>query len=84
AMACTFFRAMDLDVGASLVEEDLIGVARELIDRAGDTLMLPRDVVVASELEREAETAVVSKDAIPDGMRVGDIGPDTVREFGAA
>jgi phosphoglycerate kinase len=84
AMACTFYRAMDLSVGASLVEADLVEVARALLERAGEKLVLPDDVVVARELERDAETRVVDRDAIPDGWMVADIGPKSAKTFTGA
>src|SRR5512147_275193 len=43
AMACTFFRAMGLETGTSLVEADRVEMARGLLRRAGDTLLLPED-----------------------------------------
>jgi phosphoglycerate kinase len=81
AMANTFFRAMGLGTGDSLVEPDRVDLARELLSTAGDKLMVPQDVVVARKLEAGQETRVVSRDAIPDGWMALDVGPDTVAAF---
>ena len=78
-MANTFFRAMGLETGSSLVEEDRIPLAKELIQRGGDKLVLPVDVVVARKMEPGAETKVVARDAIPAGYSALDIGPETVK-----
>ncbi|MEQ8330889.1 MAG: phosphoglycerate kinase [Longimicrobiales bacterium] len=77
AMANTFFRAMGLEIGASLVEDDRVETARALLEEAGDTLMLPVDCVVASEIGPRAATRIVSRDAVGAGDRIADIGPAT-------
>ncbi len=82
AMANTFFRAMGLETGTSLVEEDRIDMARDLLDRAGDTLVLPVDCVIARDATEDAETQTVARDAVPEGWSILDIGPDTVQAFG--
>lgn len=82
AMACTFFRAMGLAVGASRVEEDLVGVAGELLDRAGGKLQLPSDVVIARAIERDAERRTVGREEIPADWMVADIGPESADAFG--
>lgn len=81
AMACTFFRAMGLDTGRSLVEEELIDVAGKLMERAGDALVLPDDVVVAPAIERDAHPRIVSRGEIPGDQMVLDIGPQSARHF---
>src|SRR5271166_5315051 len=73
AMAYTFLKARGEAVGKSLVEEDKVPLAKELIARSGEKLMLPRDHVVAAELKEGAANRVVSQ--IPDGMMALDIGP---------
>ena len=83
AMACTFFRAMGLETGGSLVEEDRVDLARSLMQKAGDKLRLPSGAVIARKLEPGVETRAVKRDAIPPGWAVYDIDPDTEREFGA-
>jgi phosphoglycerate kinase len=79
AMAYTFLRARGEGTGKSLVEEDKIDLARELMAGAGGKLLLPVDHVVAAELKPDIETQVVEK--IPDGMMALDIGPRTIAEY---
>lgn len=81
AMACTFFRALGESTGRSLVEEDQIETARQLLREAKDEaaeFRLPVDVVVASKREEGVDTRVVSWQEIPPGQMVVDIGPRTV------
>ncbi len=82
AMACTFLRAMGLETGRSLVEEDLIGFASELLDRAGAALVLPNDAVVAPSLESGEGAHVVDVKAIPADEMLLDVGPKSARAFG--
>ena len=84
AMACTFYRAMDLETGKSLVEPDRVELARELLDRAQFRLTLPHDAVVGASLENPGKPRVVHRDAIPPDMAMFDIGPDTAESFGRA
>jgi len=77
AMANTFFLALGLDVGDSLVEEDRVEMARELMARAGDRLMLPVDCRVVPEIEAGAVVRVCARDEVQAGDRIGDIGPAT-------
>ena len=84
AMACTFFNAMGLETGNSLVEPDRLDLARELMQKAGNKLVLPEGGVVARELSPNAETRVVRRDAIPQGWAVYDIDPATEKRFGAS
>jgi phosphoglycerate kinase len=81
AMACTFFRAMGLETGSSLVEEDRLELARRLMAKAGDKLVLPSGAVIARKLEPGIETRAVARDAIPAGWSVYDIDEGTEREF---
>ena len=81
AMACTFFRAMQLETGKSLVEEDRIDMARELHVRAGAKLVLPEDALVAPSLEAAGQAHVVWRDAIPGDEAMFDIGPATQKRF---
>lgn len=81
AMANTFFRAMGLETGASLVEEDRVALARELLERAGEQIRLPEDVVVAQRMETGQDTRVVPRDAIPAGWMALDVGPATVAAY---
>jgi phosphoglycerate kinase len=83
AMACTFFKAMGLETGKSLVEPDRIELARELMKNAGKKLVLPAGAVIARELAPGAETRIVQRDAIPEGWAVYDIDPETEKAFAA-
>jgi len=80
-MANTFFKAQGVDVGRSLVEDDKLDVARELLRKGGDKLVLPVDVVCALEMNAAAETRTTAADAVPGGWRILDIGPKTVDLF---
>jgi phosphoglycerate kinase len=81
AMAYTFLRARGEGTGKSLVEEDKIDLARELMAEAGDKLMLPVDHVVAAELKLGVDSKVV--DQVPGGLMGLDIGPKTVEAYSA-
>jgi phosphoglycerate kinase len=84
AMACTFFKAMGLETGKSLVEADRVDMARELLGRAGDKLLLPVDATVSTGLDAPSAAHTVSRDAIPPGESMLDIGPKSAREFASA
>ena len=87
AMANTFFAADGLQVGKSLHEPDLLGTAREtkkFLSEKGCELILPVDVVVASELKSGVPTKIVDIDKIPPDMMALDIGPKTVELFAGA
>lgn len=75
AMANTFLRALGLETGASMVEIDRVQVAGEILERAGDRLLLPVDCIVSERIEADAKTRVVDRTDIGPGDRVGDIGP---------
>src|SRR5512143_804761 len=79
AMAYTFLRARGEGTGKSLVEEDKIDLARELMSQAGSKLMLPVDHVVAAELKLGVDTKVV--DHVPAALMGLDIGPKTVAAY---
>lgn len=84
-MANTFLQALGYPMGASLLEEDKIPLARELMDLArekGIPLVLPKDLVAARELKEGQETKMVPADGLPEGYMALDIGPETVAEFG--
>lgn len=81
AMACTFFRARGLETGNSLVEEDRVALAGEILGRAGDKLVLPVDAVVATALEPNLTTQVVPVERIPLGWSMLDVGPRTAADY---
>ena len=83
AMACTFVKAMGLEVGDSLVEVDRIALAKELLATSGKKLILPRGAVIAPSLERAKENRAVAVDAIPKGWAVFDIDEATQHDFRA-
>jgi phosphoglycerate kinase len=80
-MANTFLKAQGKEVGASLVEDEKIDVARALLRRAGDTLVLPADVVIAERVAADAPRRTVSVDGVPAGWRILDVGPKTLDAF---
>lgn len=82
AMANTFFRALGLETGKSLVEEDRIELARDLLERAGNKLALPVDCVVAGQAEPGARTWILDRDQVPPEGMILDIGPKSVATFG--
>lgn len=77
AMANTFFRALGLETGASLVEEDRVEMARATLERAGERLLLPVDCVVAAEIAAGADARVVARTDVGAQDRIADIGPAT-------
>ena len=81
AMANTFFQAMGLSTGASLVEEDRIPVARDLLQKSGDKLVFPVDCIVAKELREGAPHRAVTSAAVGRDDMVLDIGPETATAF---
>jgi phosphoglycerate kinase len=85
AMAYTFLKAQGKQVGKSLVEEDKISLAKELLEEAqrrGVRLLLPLDHVTAEKIDLAAKTAVAKTDlGIPEGQSGLDIGPETVDVF---
>ncbi len=81
AMACTFFRAMGFETGNSLVEPDRLDMAKDLLARAGDKLVLPVDAVIARAMDAGSEARVVDRDVIPAGEAMFDIGPTSVVRY---
>jgi len=81
AMACTFFRAMGLETGKSLVEADKVDLADKLLKRGGDKLVLPVDALVAPSMDDTGKAHPVGRDAIPAGEAMFDIGPASIKRF---
>merc|ERR1712113_1364179 len=82
-MVFTFLKAKGLSVGTSLVEDDFVDTAKEVLAKAeklGKQIILPSDIVVADAFSPDAETQIVSADAIPDGWMGLDNGPETTKE----
>jgi phosphoglycerate kinase len=83
-MCYTFLAAQGHEIGSSLLEPDMIDTCRQLLARAGDRLLLPVDVVAATEFSADAEHTVVKVSQIPADRQGLDIGPDTVARFADA
>ena len=84
AMACTFYRAMGLETGKSLVEEEKIDLAKSLIDKWGPRLTLPHDAMVAPSMDEGQKAHSVARDGIPPGEAMLDIGPRTTESYSRA
>jgi phosphoglycerate kinase len=81
-MANTFFKAQGYPVGDSLVEEEALETARQLVQGGSNRLRLPVDIVIANKFDNEAESKVMDMGPVPDGWRILDIGPKTVAAYG--
>jgi phosphoglycerate kinase len=81
-MANTFLKAKGYEMADSLVEESSVETAKGIIAKAGDTLVLPVDAVIADKFDAEANSQVVDVDKVPAGWRIMDIGPKTVELYG--
>jgi phosphoglycerate kinase len=81
-MAYTFFRAKGFPTGKSLVEEDKVDLAKELLKKGEGKLVLPVDHVVASKFAEDAEHQVLPAQEIPEGWMGLDIGPITRKVYG--
>ncbi len=84
-MMFTFYKARGWEIGDSILEEDKVPLARELLGKAASgpqaKLRLPADAVAADKLADDAQTRVVAADSIPRGWRGVDIGPETIAQF---
>jgi phosphoglycerate kinase len=86
-MANTFFKAQGLFVGDSLVEDDKLEDARRLMakaEAAGKPFVLPVDFAVGEKCAADAERTITTPDAVPEGWRILDVGPQTILAFGEA
>lgn len=84
-MANTFLRAQGLALGASLVEESALDMARSLLHTHGERILLPIDAVLGDRFGADAKVQTIAvSSGVPDGWRILDIGPQTVARFGAA
>jgi phosphoglycerate kinase len=84
AMACTFFKAMGLETGKSLVEADRVDMAKALLKRAGDKLLLPTDARVAPSMDDAKAAHEVKREAIPAGEAMLYIGSASEMAFAEA
>lgn len=83
-MAATFLRAQGYEVGLSSVEEDKLGLSKELLQEAEEQkapLLLPVDVVVAEQIKTEARVKIVPTTEVPHNVHIVDIGPQTIKLF---
>lgn len=83
-MCFTFLAAQGHQVGTSLLQEDMVDTCRDLLERFGDVISLPVDVIVAPEFAADAPATTVAADAIPADQMGLDIGPASVATFAAA
>jgi phosphoglycerate kinase len=82
-MVFTFLKAKGLNVGTSLVEDDFVETAKAVMKKAeemGKNILLPVDIVIADKFAPDAESKIVSSDAIPDGWMGLDNGPETTKQ----
>jgi phosphoglycerate kinase len=82
-MCFTFLKAQGYEVGDSLLEQDQVDNCKRLLEESGDKIVLPTDVVVAADITDDAKTQIVPADSIPASQKGLDIGPETVKLFGA-
>jgi phosphoglycerate kinase len=80
-MANTFFKAQGYPVADSLVEDDALATAQDLLKEGGQKLRLPVDVVLGDRFDADAATKVMSVGPIPAGWRILDIGPETIKSY---
>ncbi len=80
-MANTFFKAQGYPVGDSLVEDEALVTAKEILKMAGTKLRLPVDVAIGDKFEAAADHKVMPTGPIPEGWRILDIGPETVASY---
>ncbi|MEM7785091.1 MAG: phosphoglycerate kinase [Planctomycetota bacterium] len=83
AMAYTFSLAQGGQIGKSLVEPDKVELAKQLMDRAGEKLVLPVDTHCGDDFSKDCNKQVVAAGEIPDGFEGLDIGPETAKKFAA-
>jgi 3-phosphoglycerate kinase len=80
-MVFTFYKAMGHEIGKSILEEDKLDLAKELINESKGKIMLPIDIVIADEFKNESPSKVVYGNEMPDDKIGMDIGPETVKQF---
>ena len=80
-IANTFFKAMGYEVGASLVEDDIIDEVKEMLRKGAETIIVPIDVVVADAFENDANHKVVPVDGVAPGWMILDLGPETIEKY---
>jgi len=86
-MANTFLKALGHEIGRSLVEDEMLSTARDVMDTAADRsidVLIPTDVVVTDAIDAPSIVEVVAADAIPPDLMVVDLGPESHQRFAAA
>ena len=86
-MAASFLKATGINVGSSMVEEDMIESANKILRLASDLkvdLLLPTDVVISNKFIESASHKIVNVTQIPDGWMIMDIGPETSKVYARA
>lgn len=80
-MANTFFKAQGYEMADSLVQDEALDTAKEILGAGSSKLVLPVDMVIANAFDNGAETKVIPTGNVPAGWRVLDVGPETVKTF---
>lgn len=80
-MANTFFKAQGYELAESLVEEEVLDTAKDMLDMADGKIVLPVDVVIADDFSADAADKIMNVGDVPAGWRILDIGPRTVEAF---
>ena len=80
-MAYTFLKSQGKEIGKSLLEEDKVELAGSLLEKAGDKIVLPADVVAADDFAEDAAHETVSVDEIPADKECLDIGEGSIKKF---
>jgi phosphoglycerate kinase len=82
-MANTFFKAQGFEMADSLVEEDALDTAKELLEKSTGKLVLPVDMVIADAFDADAAIKIMAVGDVPEGWRILDVGSKTVEKFSA-
>ncbi|GAY18331.1 phosphoglycerate kinase [Mycobacterium sp. shizuoka-1] len=82
-MCFTFLAAQGVSVGTSLLQEEMLDTCRDLLEKYGDVIHLPVDIVVAEKFSADSPAETVAADRIPEGKMGLDIGPESVKRFTA-
>lgn len=81
AMACTFFKAMGLEVGKSLVENDRVEMARNLLEQSAGKIIIPIDAMVSDSMDNTDGARAVGRDSISSSDAMFDVGPESAALF---
>lgn len=80
-MANTFFKAQGYQMADSLVEDDVLDIARDLLRTGSVKLRLPVDLAIGDKFDAEAQKKIIQIGAVPEGWRALDIGPETIEAY---